>query len=258
MGSTPTHRYGSGADGAAVNLVYGTDINEAEVKKDFRLFIQNFRLGGEEQPHYLQELRRALERQVRKEQGIKFPVNGLHIFDFNSKLYNHLVTFPTEVIPIFDFELWDMSLKELEAEPENLAACQVKIYGLREKDSKVMRNMNPSDIEKLVALQGIVIRCSDLVPDMNKGTFRCTTEDARTKSRSSSTTGQLKSPHAAMDVVPATPSKLCTTIATFPTVKSFVCRKSQNLFPKERHHRASLCAATMIWLILSGRETEWR
>jgi DNA replication licensing factor MCM4 len=179
MGSTPTHRYGSGADGAAVNLVYGTDINEAEVKKDFRLFIQNFRLGGEEQPHYLQELRRALERQVRKEQGIKFPVNGLHIFDFNSKLYNHLVTFPTEVIPIFDFELWDMSLKELEAEPENLAACQVKIYGLREKDSKVMRNMNPSDIEKLVALQGIVIRCSDLVPDMNKGTFRCTTEGCK-------------------------------------------------------------------------------
>lgn len=159
-----------------VNLVYGTDINEAEVKKDFRDFILRFHVGNEEYPHYLHELRRMWEKQVRKECGIKFALNGVHIHEFNAKLYDNLVTFPTEVIPIFDRELWEMSLKELQAEPEDLEACQVKIYGLREKDSKVMRNMNPADIEKLVALQGIVIRCSDLVPDMNRGTFRCTTD----------------------------------------------------------------------------------
>jgi len=172
------HRQSSNAQTqeGTINLVYGTDINEAEVKKDFRDFIQTFRIGSEEHPHYLIELKRMWEKQVRKQQGIKFAVNGVHIHEFNSKLYEHLVTFPTEVIPIFDFELWEMSLKELQAEPEELAACQVKIFGLREKDSKVMRNMNPADIEKLVALQGIVIRCSDLVPDMNRGTFRCTTD----------------------------------------------------------------------------------
>lgn len=181
MGSTPAHRqnHGVSPQDGTVNLVYGTDINEAEIKKDFRNFVENFRLGDEEHPHYMQELRRAWEKQVRREQGIKFSVNGLHIHEFNSKLYDHLVTFPTEVIPIFDYELWEMSLQELQAEPEELDTCQVKIFGLREKDSKVMRNMNPPDIEKLVAVQGIVIRCSDLVPDMNRGTFRCTTEGCK-------------------------------------------------------------------------------
>lgn len=178
MGSTPVHQTGKShqSQEGTVNLVYGTNINEAEVKKDFRDFIQHFRLANEDHPHYLHELRRTWEKQTKKERGIKFAVNGVHIYEFNAQLYNHLCDFPTEVIPIFDFELWEMSLKELQVEPEELDACQVKIFGLREKDSKVMRNMNPSDIEKLVAVQGIVIRCSDLVPDMNKGTFRCTTE----------------------------------------------------------------------------------
>merc|ERR1719329_732685 len=44
---------------------------------------------------------------------------------------------------------------------------------------KIMRNMNPADIEKLVTLRGIVIRCSDLMPDMMAGLFRCTNEECK-------------------------------------------------------------------------------
>jgi len=159
--------------------VYGTDINEAQVKSDFRRFIRKFALKDEEQPHYIHELQRTWERQPRKEQGIKFSISGTHIWEFNNKLYEHLVTFPTEVIPIFDYELWQISLKEHQGQPEEFGGCQVKIFDLRERDSKVMRNMNPADIEKLVSIQGIAIRCSDLVPDMNTGTFRCTTDGCK-------------------------------------------------------------------------------
>lgn len=159
--------------------MYGTDINEAQVKVDFRRFIRTFQVPGEDRPHYLQELHRVWERQAKKDDGIKFPISGTHICEFSSKLYGHLVTFPTEMIPIFDYELWEISLKELRAEPEELNACQVKIYDLKDLDSKVMRNMNPCDIEKLVSISGIVIRCSDLVPDMNTGTFRCSTDGCK-------------------------------------------------------------------------------
>lgn len=159
--------------------MYGTDINEAQVKSDFRRFIRKFALKDEEQPHYIHELQRTWERQPRKEQGIKFSISGTHIWEFNNKLYEHLVTFPTEVIPIFDYELWQISLKEHQGQPEEFGGCQVKIFDLRERDSKVMRNMNPADIEKLVSVQGIAIRCSDLVPDMNTGTFRCTTDGCK-------------------------------------------------------------------------------
>merc|ERR1719482_1144759 len=39
--------------------------------------------------------------------------------------------------------------------------------------------MNPSDIEHLISLKGIVIRCSDLMPDMMKALFRCSVEDCK-------------------------------------------------------------------------------
>lgn len=161
------------------NFVYGTDINEAQVKSDFRRFIRSFKLQDQEQNHYLQELHRVWDKQSNKAQGIKFTICGSHIHEFNKKLYDHLVTFPTEMIPIFDYELWEISLRDLRVQPEDLGPCQVKINYLLESDSKVMRNMNPTDIEKLVSVQGIVIRCSDLVPDMNTGTFRCTTDGCK-------------------------------------------------------------------------------
>jgi DNA replication licensing factor MCM4 len=37
-----------------------------------------------------------------------------------------------------------------------------------------MRDMTPTDIEKLVAVEGIVIRVSELVPEMNTSQFKCT------------------------------------------------------------------------------------
>jgi len=176
MASTP-HRKKLDVPSKEERMLYGTDINEAQVIDDFQRFIRTFKIDGEK--HYLQQLHRLWERQTHKEQGIKFPIDGTHVHQFNPKLYNHLATFPTECIPIFDFELWKISLAELRAQPEELDACQVKVFNLMKEDSKVMRDMNPSDIERLVSLEGIVIRCSDLVPDMNTGTFRCTTEGCK-------------------------------------------------------------------------------
>lgn len=163
-------------------FVYGTDINEAEVVKDFRRFVREFRLaeavsGGP--AHYLLQLRKCWDEVVDRTRGIKFPVNGLHILDFSKKLYGHMVSFPTEVIPIFDRELWNLSVLELGIEPEELGTCQTQVHSLHEQDSKIMRCIDPSDIERLVSIKGIVIRCSDLVPDMTAALFRCTSEDCK-------------------------------------------------------------------------------
>jgi DNA replication licensing factor MCM4 len=169
-------------DAGEGDFIYGTDINEARVAADFRNFIRKFRRPDQletDRPHYLQELDRLWEKQALKDKGIKVVISGMHIFDTNEKLYNNLVNFPTEVIPIFDRELWNISLAELRAEPEDVGPCQAQIVHLRAKDSKIMRDMNPVDIEKLITLKGIVIRCSDLVPDMMSGLFRCTNEECK-------------------------------------------------------------------------------
>jgi len=163
------------------NFLYGTDINETRVVREFHQFIKTFRLAdaSDGQPHYIQLLHRRWEETMQKEKGIKFPVDGLHIFEFSKSLYDHMVSFPTEVIPIFDRELWNLSVRELRAEPEDLGTCQVQVHSLCENDSKIMRCMNPSDIERLISLKGIVIRCSDLVPDMLSAVFRCSMEDCK-------------------------------------------------------------------------------
>jgi len=173
---------GDTQDAMEGDFIYGTDINEARVASEFRTFVRQFLANGagqQERPHYLQELDRLWEKQVNKDKGIKIVISGMHIFGFNEKLYNHLVNFPTEVIPIFDRELWNISLTEQRIEPEELGSCQAQIVQLAEKDSKIMRNMNPVDIEKLITLKGIVIRCSDLVPDMMAGLFRCTNDECK-------------------------------------------------------------------------------
>jgi len=164
------------------NFIYGTDINEASIVRDFHHFIRRFQLPDalpSEEALYLRQLRRLWEEAVQQEKGIKFPINGCHILEFSKTLYDHLVSFPTEVIPIFDRELWNISVRELRVEPEDLGTCQVQVHSLDEKDCKIMRCMNPCDIERLITLKGIVIRCSDLVPDMMSAVFRCTVEDCK-------------------------------------------------------------------------------
>jgi len=36
-----------------------------------------------------------------------------------------------------------------------------------------MRKLNPRDINKLISIKGIVIRCSDIYPEMKDAAFRC-------------------------------------------------------------------------------------
>jgi len=169
------------ADGEG-NFIYGTDVSEVQVVRAFHRFLRNFRTETQsetEKPHYLEELDRKWEEQQQKDKGIKFAIRGTHIASFSRSLYDNLLNFPTEVIPIFDRELWNISIRELDEEPENLGSCQVKIFDLLETDHKIMRNMDPKDIEHLISIKGIVIRCSDLVPDMMTGLFQCTVEDCK-------------------------------------------------------------------------------
>jgi DNA replication licensing factor MCM4 len=195
LASTPAREPGVGGnpnfDENAADLdleegafIYGTDIKETKVVVEVHKFIRKFKSEETqgERSTYLQQLDRLWEDAAQKgqgttEKGIKFPIEGRHIAAFSETLYGHLVNFPTEVIPIFDRELWNISVRELGADPESLGTVQVQIHSLLDRDCKIMRSMNPSDIEKLITIKGIVIRCSDLMPDMVSAVFRCSVEN---------------------------------------------------------------------------------
>ena len=48
-------------------------------------------------PYYI-----TLLRQIAETEEYNLDVDCHHIYDFNKKLYNQLVDYPTDVIPIFD------------------------------------------------------------------------------------------------------------------------------------------------------------
>jgi len=184
--STPSMRPngspGKEAEFGEGNYIFGTDIDKSEVQTLFENFITTFRLGEEEdneEPYYLQMLLRTWGEQADKSLGIQFSIRGRHISSHSKKLYSHLIRFPTEVVPIMDEGLFNISVRGLKAEPEDLGYCRCKVYDLEEHDRRVMRAINPTDIEQLVSIRGIVIRCSDRIPDMMAATFRCPLEDCR-------------------------------------------------------------------------------
>eukprot|EP00923_Selenidium_pygospionis_P031522 GHVN01055854.1.p1 GENE.GHVN01055854.1~~GHVN01055854.1.p1 ORF type:complete len:807 (+),score=137.91 GHVN01055854.1:40-2460(+) len=51
--------------------------------------------------------------------------------------------------------------------------AHVKVSVFNHPNPCIMRDMNPSDVDCLVALRGVVIRASTVIPDMSAAVFRC-------------------------------------------------------------------------------------
>lgn len=100
-----------------------------------------------------------------------------HIFQFDKLLYSQLINFPANVLPYFDSMATQVYA---ECFPEERAAgdqtsektIQVRVFNLRTVSR--MRDLGPPDIDKLVSIRGIVIRTSDIIPEMRDALFRCT------------------------------------------------------------------------------------
>lgn len=175
-GSPYTPGDGAGLDEGS--FIYGTNINDTQITNEFHKFIKEFCVVDDPhnptRPFYMNQLQRLGEDASAIINGMKYPISGKHVNAFSKTLYVNLINFPTEVIPIFDRELWQIAVRELQRDPEELPECQVKVHDLEKADEKIMRLMNPTtDIERLVSVKGIVIRCSDLCPDMQAGLFQC-------------------------------------------------------------------------------------
>jgi DNA replication licensing factor MCM4 len=81
-----------------------------------------------------------------------------------------MIDYPSEVIPQFD-QVTVMLHAELMELEEQDARIQVRVSQLR--DETKIRNLGPNDIDRLIALRGMVIRVSDIIPEMRQATFKC-------------------------------------------------------------------------------------
>eukprot|EP00897_Mesotaenium_endlicherianum_P008165 jgi/Mesen1/7377/ME000382S06576 len=145
-------------------FVWGTDIMVQEVIRKFEGFINSFRENADDmEAKYSRLLDELIEREA---SSLNVDCTNMHAYD--PELYRILVRYPLEVVPIFDMTLVDMAEKR---DPHFTGHIQVRPFNLR--NIIHMRELNPSDIDQLVSVRGMVIRTSTVIPDIKAAAFRC-------------------------------------------------------------------------------------
>ncbi|TNM98557.1 hypothetical protein fugu_014803 [Takifugu bimaculatus] len=187
------------ADGAVASesnagqrlVIWGTDVNVGTCKEKFQRFLQRFidPTSSEDEnagldlnePLYMQKLEEegentrthVLSLVLIRSAVVADPVlnvNCLHVQAFDAELYRQLICYPQEVIPTFD-----MAVNELffERFPDSVLEYQIQVRPYNALKTRNMRSLNPEDIDQLITINGMVIRTSQLIPEMQEAFFQC-------------------------------------------------------------------------------------
>ncbi|KAF4524741.1 hypothetical protein B566_EDAN013810 [Ephemera danica] len=158
-------------------VIWGTDVNVNDSKRTFKRFIENFidpdaeedeiniTMADRNKPLYLQKLQEVL---MLEDPFVN--VNCAHLKSFCPELLAQLVRYPQEVIPILDMAVNEMFF---ERNPAAQLEHQIQIRPFNADITNSMRTLNPEDIDQLITLSGMVIRTSDIIPEMREAFFRC-------------------------------------------------------------------------------------
>ncbi|XP_057779997.1 DNA replication licensing factor MCM4-like [Salvia miltiorrhiza] len=151
-------------DEPPVVYVWGTNISVQDVNAAILRFLRHFR----EDPQQIEGKYMRMINHVIEMEGDSLDVDAQDVYDYDSDLYTKMVRYPLEVLAIFDMVLMDMVGR---INPLFEKHIQARIFNLRSSTS--MRNLNPSDVEKMVSLKGMIIRCSSIIPEIREAVFRC-------------------------------------------------------------------------------------
>ena len=180
--STPGLRAGFGGDlnldplagtssGVSRNeRIYGTTIDVDQVAQKFNSFLNDFGVTHETRVGkyvaFVQQIVVEANQAV-----ISIPIDARDVHTFDPYLYNVLVNYPMESISHLDALLVRLFARVRSQPPE--IPVQAKIFNLLTSEHRKMRDVGPGDVGHLVAAKGIVIRTSDLIPEMLIAHFKC-------------------------------------------------------------------------------------
>jgi len=164
------------SESAPTMVIWGTDVSVNQCKSKFKKFISNYvdaeaaddeRFAGMDPnaPFYLQRL-----EEINTLEEPFLPVNCGHVQQFDEDLYRQLVCYPQEVIPTLDMAVNEMFFQKF---PETDLRHQIQVRPFNADKTANMRSLDPQDIDQLITVTGMVIRASNLIPEMSEAFFKC-------------------------------------------------------------------------------------
>jgi DNA replication licensing factor MCM4 len=91
-----------------------------------------------------------------------------HLKHFNEELYKQLICYPIEVMEAFDTAVREFYFTKF---PNDEMSIRVRPYNVDKVTS--LRLLNPTDIDQLVTMTGMIIRLSNIIPEMAEAFFKC-------------------------------------------------------------------------------------
>ena len=148
-------------------VIWGTSVDVKQCVEIFRDFLNNFTLGNDFEPCYLRQL-----TIMHRTQNLILNLNCAHLNDYprTKRFYKQLEQYPQEVLPILDMVLTEEYTRQF-GEPTNMQRIQVRTFGLMKFER--MRDLEPTHIDQLLCIKGMVIRCSVVIPELKQAFFRC-------------------------------------------------------------------------------------
>lgn len=181
-------------------VVWGTTINIEDAERRLQTFLMTYVVntsstatdgGGSTQspltddaiaptppptskPYYLDLLESLYETG-----GSILNIDMSHLHKADSGMYRKMLSYPNELITVFDAVAEKIFS---EAYPEEGAAIrekrrkgiQTRTFNLLPNHVRSMRELNPKQISTLVSIRGMVIRASNVIPDIQRAMYRCT------------------------------------------------------------------------------------
>ena len=104
--------------------------------------------------------------------AVHLDLDAEHLREYDPVFYRQLVSYPSEMIPIFDMATNELFYSKVAMKDEVLDhQIQVRPFNITRQNS--LRGLDPNDIDQLVTIKGMVIRSTALVPEMAEAFFQC-------------------------------------------------------------------------------------
>ncbi|ORD99514.1 MCM4 [Hepatospora eriocheir] len=156
--SAPNTDYSNGShyiETERVKVIWGTTINVSETIENFKSFIRS-------SSGYLDRF-----------EDIRMTENFIYNLDCSilpELLYKQLEDYPTEMIPIIENALCEIYL-ELNPNWDKSNRFVIRPYNIGR--GIVIRNIEPTDIDKIIKLTGMISKSSSVIPEIKRALYLC-------------------------------------------------------------------------------------